>query len=98
MAAVAMNTDKARFNMIQQQIRPWNVLDQGVLDLLSIVKREEFVPAAHRRLARGVGELRVDPQPLGLCADRKRQAKTGVGKQFPSPRFRKQIKKRGRVA
>ena len=51
MAAVAMNTDKARFNMIQQQIRPWNVLDQGVLDLLSIVKREEFVPAGSRDLA-----------------------------------------------
>ena len=51
MAAVAMNTDKARFNMIQQQIRPWNVLDQGVLELLSIVKREEFVPAGSRDLA-----------------------------------------------
>ena len=51
MAAVAMNTDTARFNMIQQQIRPWNVLDQGVLELLSIVKREEFVPSGCRDLA-----------------------------------------------
>lgn len=51
MAAVAMNTEKARFNMIQQQIRPWDVLDPGVLALLSVVKREDFVPAEHRDLA-----------------------------------------------
>lgn len=51
MAAVAMNTEKARFNMIQQQIRPWEVLDPGVLQLLSVVRREEFVPAAHKELA-----------------------------------------------
>ncbi len=51
MAAVAMNTEKARFNMIQQQIRPWDVLDAGVLGLLSVVRREEFVPAAHKDLA-----------------------------------------------
>jgi protein-L-isoaspartate(D-aspartate) O-methyltransferase len=41
----------ARFNMIEQQIRPWDVLDQDVLDLLAIVRREEFVPPAHRLLA-----------------------------------------------
>jgi len=46
-----MNIEQARFNMIEQQIRPWNVLDQDVLDLLSLVRREEFVPAAHRSLA-----------------------------------------------
>ncbi|WP_050461916.1 protein-L-isoaspartate O-methyltransferase family protein [Herbaspirillum autotrophicum] len=46
-----MNIEQARFNMIEQQIRPWNVLDQDVLDLLSLVRREEFVPAAHRGLA-----------------------------------------------
>ncbi len=51
MAAVAMNTEKARFNMIQQQIRPWDVLDASVLGLLSVVRREEFVPAAHKDLA-----------------------------------------------
>jgi len=51
MAAVAMNTEKARFNMIQQQIRPWDVLDPGVLELLSVVKREDFVPAKHKDLA-----------------------------------------------
>ena len=46
-----MNFEQARFNMIEQQIRPWEVLDQGVLTLLAIVKREDFVPAAHRGLA-----------------------------------------------
>ncbi len=46
-----MNIDQARFNMIEQQIRPWNVLDASVLELLSIVKREDFVPPAHKGLA-----------------------------------------------
>ena len=43
--------EQARYNMIEQQIRPWNVLDAGVLDLLADVHREDFVPAAHRNLA-----------------------------------------------
>jgi len=46
-----MNFEKARFNMVEQQIRPWEVLDQNVLDLLMTVRREEFVPASHRELA-----------------------------------------------
>ena len=46
-----MNIEQARFNMIEQQIRPWEVLDQTVLDLLFVVKREDFVPAAYRNLA-----------------------------------------------
>ncbi len=41
----------ARFNMIEQQIRPWNVLDADVLSLLADVHREAFVPAAHQALA-----------------------------------------------
>lgn len=41
----------ARFNMIEQQIRTWDVLDQDVLDLLGVVKREAFVPPVHRLLA-----------------------------------------------
>lgn len=45
------NMEQARFNMIEQQIRPWNVLDQDVLDLLAEVRREEFVPVAHLALA-----------------------------------------------
>lgn len=47
----AMNLEQARFNMIEHQIRPWEVLDQEVLDLLYAVKREDFVPAAYRMLA-----------------------------------------------
>ena len=46
-----MNVETARFNMIEQQIRPWEVLDQGVLSLLSTVRREDFVPPARRALA-----------------------------------------------
>jgi protein-L-isoaspartate(D-aspartate) O-methyltransferase len=46
-----MNVEQARFNMIEQQIRPWEVLDQSVLSLLSVVKREDFVPPAYRSLA-----------------------------------------------
>lgn len=46
-----MNIEQARFNMIEQQIRPWNVLDAEVLHLLSVVKREDFVPLAHKALA-----------------------------------------------
>jgi protein-L-isoaspartate(D-aspartate) O-methyltransferase len=46
-----MNIEQARFNMVENQIRPWEVLDQKVLDLLYVVKREDFVPAAYRMLA-----------------------------------------------
>lgn len=49
--------DLARFNMIEQQIRPWNVLDARVLQLLSELKREDFVPSAHKSLAFGDFEL-----------------------------------------
>ncbi|MDH5538591.1 MAG: protein-L-isoaspartate O-methyltransferase [Rhizobacter sp.] len=46
-----MNVEQARFNMIEQQIRPWDVLNQSVLTLLAVVKREDFVPAAYRSMA-----------------------------------------------
>ncbi|MCY4753787.1 protein-L-isoaspartate O-methyltransferase family protein [Pelomonas aquatica] len=46
-----MNLEQARFNMIEQQIRPWDVLDPGVLELLHFVHREDFVPEAHRAQA-----------------------------------------------
>jgi protein-L-isoaspartate(D-aspartate) O-methyltransferase len=46
-----MNVEQARFNMIEQQIRPWDVLDTAVLSLLAAVKREDFVPVAYRTLA-----------------------------------------------
>ena len=46
-----MNLEQARTNMVEQQIRPWDVLDQDVLDLLYAVPREEFVPPQCRNLA-----------------------------------------------
>jgi protein-L-isoaspartate(D-aspartate) O-methyltransferase len=46
-----VNIEQARFNMIEQQIRPWDVLDARVLAILSAVKREDFVPLAHKALA-----------------------------------------------
>ena len=59
-----MNIDQARFNMIEQQIRPWDVLDAEVLDLLHVVKRENFVPEAHKALAFADIEI---PLPGGEC-------------------------------
>jgi protein-L-isoaspartate(D-aspartate) O-methyltransferase len=46
-----MNIEKARFNMVEQQIRTWDVLDLDVLQLLFVVKREAFVPPAYASLA-----------------------------------------------
>jgi len=59
-----MNIEQARFNMIEQQIRPWDVLDQSVLSLLALVKREDFVPAAQKALAFVDTEV---PLPGGQC-------------------------------
>jgi protein-L-isoaspartate(D-aspartate) O-methyltransferase len=64
-----MNMEQARFNMVEQQIRPWEVLDQQVLDLLMEVRREEFVPEQYRALAfvdmeipLGQGEVMLAPK------------------------------------
>ncbi len=46
-----MSVEQARFNMVEQQIRTWEVLDQDVLDLLYVVRREEFVPTEYRAFA-----------------------------------------------
>jgi protein-L-isoaspartate(D-aspartate) O-methyltransferase len=46
-----MDLERARFNMVEQQIRPWEVLDPRVLDLLLHVRREDYVPAQYRALA-----------------------------------------------
>jgi len=48
---VNMNFDRARFNMVEQQVRPWEVLDARVLELLESVHREDFVPVRFRKLA-----------------------------------------------
>ena len=56
----AFNFELARHNMIEQQIRPWDVLDQRVLDTLARLPREDFVPDRYRSLA--FGDLAI---PLG---------------------------------
>ena len=63
-----MNVEQARFNMIEQQIRPWDVLDPGVLSVLSTIHREDFVPAAHRSLAFVDTQVPLlDGAPHGEC-------------------------------
>jgi protein-L-isoaspartate(D-aspartate) O-methyltransferase len=46
-----MNFDQARFNMVEQQVRPWEVLDARVLELLESTHREDFVPVRYRKMA-----------------------------------------------
>jgi protein-L-isoaspartate(D-aspartate) O-methyltransferase len=55
-----MNLEQMRLNMVEQQIRTWDVLDQDVLDLLYIVPREEFVPQKHRALAFSDMEIPIE--------------------------------------
>lgn len=64
-----MNLEQTRFNMVAQQIRTWNVLDDNVLDLLYKIKREEFVPAENRAMAfvdmeipLGYGQVMLTPK------------------------------------
>jgi protein-L-isoaspartate(D-aspartate) O-methyltransferase len=63
-SSTPMSLDIARFNMIEQQVRPWEVLDPAVLELLDRVRRDRFVPDAHKALAYVDMEL-----PLGSGAD-----------------------------
>ena len=67
-----MDFDRARFNMVEQQVRPWDVLDQSVLDLMERAPREAFVPDEYRRLAYadiavpiGEGETMLPPRVEG---------------------------------
>lgn len=56
-----MNYEQARFNMIEQQIRPWDVLDSQILSLLGVVRREDFVPPACKALAFADMEIPLPP-------------------------------------
>ncbi|MBM3368305.1 MAG: protein-L-isoaspartate O-methyltransferase [Betaproteobacteria bacterium] len=60
-----MNLEQARTNMVEQQIRTWEVLDQEVLDLLYVVPREAFVPAAYRNLAFSDMEVPLEADAAG---------------------------------
>ncbi len=62
-----MDIERARFNMIEQQIRPWEVLDPAVLELLAVVRREEFVPAAYRALAFVDTQVPLGDMAQGQC-------------------------------
>jgi len=55
-----MNVEQARYNMIEQQIRTWDVLDQRILDLVAHVRRENYVPEKYQHIA--FADLRI---PLG---------------------------------
>jgi protein-L-isoaspartate(D-aspartate) O-methyltransferase len=61
MSAALVSPAQARFNMIEQQIRPWEVLDKRVLELLDRVQRDHFVSASHSALAYGDLELPLMP-------------------------------------
>ena len=89
-----MDMEQARFNMVEQQIRPWDVLDQDVLDLLRQVRREDFVSEKYRELAfsdmeipLGQGEAMLSPklearilQELGVkTTDQVLEVGTGSG-------------------
>lgn len=89
-----MDIELARANMIESQIRTWDVLDPGVLDALGVLRREHFVPEAHRDLAfadleipLGYGQVMLPPklearlaQELGLSrTDRVLEVGTGSG-------------------
>lgn len=89
-----MDMEQARFNMVEQQIRPWDVLDQDVLDLLRQIRREDFIPEQYRDLAfsdmeipLGHGEAMLSPkfearilQEVGVkAADQVLEVGTGSG-------------------
>ena len=57
--------ERLRFNMIEQQIRPWDVLDLDILDLLARIRREDYVPEAHRALAFALSEGSEQRAPMG---------------------------------
>ncbi|MDQ6645947.1 MAG: protein-L-isoaspartate O-methyltransferase [Pseudomonadota bacterium] len=65
---MAMNIEQARLNMVENQVRPWDVLDARVLDVISRIHREDFVAPEHRQLAfadlclpLGHGEVMMKP-------------------------------------
>ncbi len=91
---MAMNIEQARLNMVENQVRPWEVLDGRVLDVIARVHREDFVAPEHRQLAfadlclpLGHGEVMMKPVVEGrvlqalelLATDRVLEIGTGSG-------------------
>jgi protein-L-isoaspartate(D-aspartate) O-methyltransferase len=64
---VNMNFDLARFNMVEQQVRPWEVLDTQVLQLLETVHREDFVPVRYRKMAFADLSIPLDNDQQMMC-------------------------------
>ena len=81
-----MNFERARFNMVEQQVRPWDVLDFDVLDLLMEVRREEYVPPAYKALALSEAEI-----PLGHGATMLKPVIEGKVLQALKPRRNDQV-------
>lgn len=46
-----MNFERARFNMVEQQVKPWEVIDERILEQFEAIQREDFVPVRYRKLA-----------------------------------------------
>ncbi len=76
------DVERARFNMVEQQIRPWEVLDQQVLDLLFEVRREEFLCEQYRALAFVDMEI-----PLAYNATAHATAHATAGERMLSPKL-----------
>ncbi|WP_019936968.1 protein-L-isoaspartate O-methyltransferase [Bordetella sp. FB-8] len=66
-ATTLPDVEQARFNMVEQQIRPWNVLDPKVLDALFAVRREQYVPVALRALAFSDLEIPLQINGIDTC-------------------------------
>ena len=63
----SMDFDKARYNMVEQQVRPWDVLDPRVLDVLGSIPREEFMPEKYRTLAYVDTRIPLTEEAGGCC-------------------------------
>ena len=73
-----MDYEQARFNMVEQQVRTWDVLDQEILDLLFVVKREEFVPPVYRSLAFADLEIAARERPAHVGAEGRGARPAGI--------------------
>ena len=84
--------EQARFNMIEQQVRTWEVLDQRVLDTMSRIPREDFVPQRYRSLAFADTNIPLGNKQVMMDAQGRGQAAAGVthqtGRQHPRSRYR----------
>lgn len=62
-----MDFKQARFNMVEQQVRPWNVLDLRVLEVINTIPREEFTPDNYKNLAYADTRIPLTDETDGCC-------------------------------